>query len=78
LLETLSKIEGKFLLSSFRHEALKEYTEKYPWSQIEITMNKSITAHTGHTTQKIEVLTANYQIDITGYGQKQLFCRSEQ
>jgi DNA adenine methylase len=73
LLETLSKIEGKFLLSSFRHSALAEYTEKHNWSQFEIKMNKSITAATGHTRKKIEVLTANYLIDASGLGQRGLF-----
>jgi DNA adenine methylase len=73
LLETISKIQGKFLLSSFRHKLLAEYKEQYHWSQFEILMNKSITAQTGHTSKKIEVLTANYQIDVTGIGQQGLF-----
>jgi DNA adenine methylase len=77
LLETLSKIEGKFLLSSFRHEALKEYTEKYNWSQIELSMNCDMSANTKRTLSKIEVLTGNYQIDATGYGQQQLFNRNK-
>jgi DNA adenine methylase len=63
LLEALSKIEGKFLLSSFRHDHLREFKEKCGWSQFEIKMMKSITAQTGHTGTKIEVLTANYHID---------------
>lgn len=63
LLETLSKIEGKFLLSSFRHDHLKEFTAKQGWSQFELKMNKSIMASTGHAATKIEVLTANYHID---------------
>jgi DNA adenine methylase len=65
LLETISKIEGKFLLSSFRHDALNEYKEKYKWSQFEIKMRKSMSAQrgTGRTLEKVEVLTANYHID---------------
>jgi DNA adenine methylase len=62
LLETLSKIEGKFLLSSFRHEALAEYKEKHGWSQFEIKMRKSIAARVSPAAHKIEVLTANYPI----------------
>jgi DNA adenine methylase len=73
LLEALSKIEGRFLLSSYRHDCLAEYTEKYKWSQFEIHIAKPMTAHTGHTTQKIEVLTANYHIDSTSCYQQTLF-----
>jgi DNA adenine methylase len=73
LLETISKIEGKFLLSSFRHSALAEYTEKCRWSQFEIKMNKSITAQTGNVSKKIEVFTANYPIDPAGLGRRELF-----
>jgi DNA adenine methylase len=75
LLETVSKIEGKFLLSSFRHDALNEYKEKYKWSQFEIRMRKSMTAQmgAGHTLEKIEVLTANYHIDPYSRLQTDLF-----
>jgi DNA adenine methylase len=73
LLEMLSRIKGKFLLSSFRHETLKEYTEKYNWSQIEINMNCKMGTNTNHTLSKIEVLTGNYQLDATVYEQKLLF-----
>jgi len=75
LLETCSKMEGRFLLSSFRHSALAEYKEKYKWSQFEIKMRKSMTALNGegNTEYKIEVLTANYPIDQGGYGVQDLF-----
>jgi hypothetical protein len=68
-------MEGKFLLSSFRHEALAEYTEKYKWSQFEIRMKKPMTAQNGaeRTNDKIEVLSANYPIDKDGYGTRSLF-----
>jgi DNA adenine methylase len=73
LLELLSKIQGKFLLSSFRHEALAEYTEKNQWNQFEIRMNKSMTLQTGQVKQKIEVFTANYKIEKDGFGIASLF-----
>ena len=75
LLETCSKMEGRFLLSSFRHSSLAEYTDKYKWSQFEIKMKKPMTAQNGagNTEHKIEVLTANYPIDQGGYGVKGLF-----
>jgi DNA adenine methylase len=75
LLDACSKIEGKFLLSSFRHEVLAEYTGKYKWPQFEIRMKKPMTAQNGagRTNDKIEVLTANYPIDKDGYGTRSLF-----
>jgi DNA adenine methylase len=75
LLDACSKMEGKFLLSSFRHEALAEYTEKYKWPQFEIRMKKPMTAQNGagRANDKIEVLTANYPIDKDGYSTRSLF-----
>jgi DNA adenine methylase len=73
LLELLTTVQGKFLLSSFRHEALTEQTEKNKWSQFEITMNKSMSRHGAQTLQKIEVFTANYSIEKEGYGLLSLF-----
>lgn len=62
LLQLLESISGKFLLSSFRHPLLKEYTKKNGWYQIEIRMAKPMSIQSGNTKEKIEVLTANYQI----------------
>ena len=73
LLDVLTGIQGKFLLSSFRHESLKEQTEKNNWSQFEITMNKSMSLHGKQTLQKIEVFTANYSIEKEGFGLLSLF-----
>ena len=64
LLKTLENIQGKFLLSSFRHQVLKAYTEKNGWYQIELKMNKPMSVQSGESKQKIEVLTANYPIDL--------------
>ncbi len=64
LLEELSKIEGKFLLSSFRNKALNEAVKKFGWYQIELKMQKSMTAKTGRNMNKIEVFTTNYPIGI--------------
>jgi DNA adenine methylase len=73
LLDMLSKIEGKFLLSSFRHDYLREFKDKHGWSQFEIKMQKSVTAQTGHTGTKIEVFTANYNIETGNRFQESLF-----
>ena len=62
LLQTLEHIEGKFLLSSFRHPLLKEYSKKNGWYQIELKMTKPMSIQSGITKEKIEVLTANYEI----------------
>lgn len=64
LLEQLSKVEGKFLLSSFRNKQLSVAAESNGWQQIELKMAKPMSAQTGKTVEKIEVLTANYPIGV--------------
>ena len=64
LLEQLSKIEGKFLLSSFRNKQLALAAEANNWYQIELKMPKPMSAQTGKTVEKVEVLTANYPIGV--------------
>lgn len=59
LLTTLSGIEGKFLLSSFPTDILKEFTVKNGWYTKEIEMRCSA-SKIGK--RKIEVLTANYPL----------------
>ncbi len=64
LLETLSKIKGKFLLSSFPSELLEQYTKQNGWHTQ--TYTKSLAAHKSEggasKPTKVEVLTANYTI----------------
>lgn len=60
LLETLSQIKGKFLLSSYRSDILKEFQNKFKWHSKEFKMR--ITSCINHKKEKIEVLTANYPI----------------
>jgi DNA adenine methylase len=64
LLNLLSGINGKFLLSSFRNKSLEAAVKRNDWSMIEIRMSSSMTH--GYKTQrdKIEVLTANYPIAV--------------
>ena len=59
LLTALSKIKGKFLLSSFPSESLDNFTKAHGWFQFEITMP---CASSKHKKPKTEVLTANYDI----------------
>ena len=68
LLDTLSKVKGKFLLSSFPTKILDEYIQKYGWYSIQIEKTKSSSkAKEGlPRPKKTEVLTANYPISIEG------------
>jgi DNA adenine methylase len=61
LLQVLSKIKGKFLLSSYRSDVLKEYTLKNGWQTIEIKGSIG-TRGQNKSKPKVEVLTANYEI----------------
>jgi len=63
LLDTLEKIEGKFMLSTYSSDILKEYVERNGWKMIEIDMHRSA----GNGT-KTEVITMNYDLA----GNKQL------
>jgi DNA adenine methylase len=64
LLETLSNIKGKFLLSSYPSEILEEFIKKNDWHTK--TIDKPLVASNGANVtkrkRKIEVLTANYPI----------------
>lgn len=62
LLTILSKIEGKFLLSSYPSDILKEYSRKYKWHTKEIETNLSVQGAKKNERRKTEVLTANYPI----------------
>lgn len=64
LLDALSNIKGKFLLSGYPSDILEEYSKKYGWHTK--TFNKSLSASKAvvgkSRPRKIEVLTANYEI----------------
>ena len=63
LLETLSKIKGKFLLSSYPSDVLSEYVTKQSWYTKSFNMRISVNAKANTKNQrKTEVLTANYPI----------------
>ncbi|MDR1672315.1 MAG: hypothetical protein LBS09_02455 [Bacteroidales bacterium] len=55
LLEVLSKVKGRFLLSSYPSEVLSQYVAKHGWTSNEIEMRKSAGGGT-----KTKVLTMNY------------------
>jgi len=64
LLTVLAKIKGKFILSSYPYEILKEYSEKNGWYTK--TFNKPLSARKAENQKprgrKTEVLTTNYPI----------------
>lgn len=64
LLKVLSKLKGKFLLSSFPNKTLENYTKQYGWYTQ--TFGKPLSASNGALSEKrkrkVEVLTANYPI----------------
>jgi len=64
LLVKLSAIKGKFLLSSYPSELLKKYTKQNNWQMWSLEQNVTINNKSGYLKRKIEVLTANYPIDI--------------
>ena len=65
LLEILSNIKGKFLLSSYPSEILDEYTLKNGWHtkifDKPLSAKKAVTGK--KRGRKIEVLTANYPLE---------------
>jgi DNA adenine methylase len=64
LLDTLSTIKGKFLLSSYPSKILEEYSKKYGWHTIMVDkpLVASNGAHQKKRRRKVEMLTANYPI----------------
>jgi DNA adenine methylase len=58
LLKILSKIKGKFLLSSYPNELLAEYTKKFKWKTQKVEKLVAVTKNTNKT--KTEVMTMNY------------------
>lgn len=63
LLQCLSHIKGKFLLSSYQSEELTEFIKKHNWSSINLHREVYID-NNGRKPRKnkVEVLTANYEL----------------
>lgn len=64
LLKLLSGLRGKFLLSSYPSEILKEYSKKNGWQTKSIEGRVSVAAKNGKTKTKTEVLTFNYNLNV--------------
>ncbi|KAB8153436.1 DNA adenine methylase [Kordia sp. TARA_039_SRF] len=64
LLKTLSGIQGKFLMSSYPSDILREYTKEYGWNTKKLEQTVSVANNSGKPQKKkIEVLTANYDLN---------------
>jgi DNA adenine methylase len=70
LLKLLESVEGKFLLSSFRNAALREFVQRNGWHTAELKMPCTMTHGYKTKRQKVEVLTANYPITVDLKGSK--------
>jgi DNA adenine methylase len=62
LLDQLSKIEGKFLLSSYPNASVERYLKQHGWYQKRFESTVSVANTSKHSKKKTEVLTANYPI----------------
>jgi DNA adenine methylase len=62
LLKALSKITGKFILSSYPSELLMKYTDEFGWKRKEF--EQTVTASVGkkNMKKKTEVLSANFEL----------------
>ncbi|NVP23987.1 DNA adenine methylase [Treponema phagedenis] len=77
LLALLESIKGKFLLSSYRNPALKEYIKRNKWYSVEIEVSCSMTNRAQPPRHKVEVLTANYPISVDLSGTRKKLVSSE-
>jgi len=65
LLKELSKVKGKFLLSSYPSEILDKYVKKFGWHQICIEQKVSVANRSSKPPKsKTEVLTSNYPFPV--------------
>jgi DNA adenine methylase len=60
LLKTLSKIKGKFILSSYPSVILDKYRTEFSWNQKEFIMQISANGNKGKRKNKTEVITMNF------------------
>lgn len=65
LLLCLSNTKGKFLLSSYPSDILNRFSKELDWHSIKMQKEAVVDKHSGkEPKKKIEVLTANYDLDI--------------
>lgn len=64
LLSLLSRIKGKFLLSSYPSDLLNRYSLEHGWHSIHRELFVTVNLKSGNPKKKTEVLTANYPISL--------------
>lgn len=64
LLIVLSKIKGKFMLSSYPSPLIQRYAKKHNWGMWKQEQGISVNAKSGYQKRKIEVITTNYKLKI--------------
>lgn len=62
LLQTLSGVQGKFMLSSYPSPLLMKYAKERGWHQWSLESGVTVNKKSGYMKRKVEVLTANYPI----------------
>lgn len=62
LLYLLSKIKGKFLLSSYPSPLLEKHTKEFKWHKWSVNQKVSVNTKAGSAKTKTEMLVANYPI----------------
>jgi DNA adenine methylase len=62
LLQTLSTVKGRFLLSSYPSPLLMKFAKAQGWYQWSLETGVSVASKNGYMKRKVEVLTANYPI----------------
>jgi DNA adenine methylase len=63
LLNVLSSIKGKFLLSNYPSLLLQKYTKQRRWYMWSVEQGISVNARSGYLKRKTEVLIANFKIN---------------
>lgn len=64
LLELLTCIEGKFLLSSYNSDLLREFTASQGWHRLVFEQGVSVNTKAVYQKKKCEVLTSNYPLQV--------------
>jgi DNA adenine methylase len=64
LLKRLEVLKGKFILSSYHSKLLDGYVKKNQWQQWDIEQQVSVNAKSGYRKRKVEVLTANFELNV--------------
>lgn len=64
LLDTLAQIKGKFMLSSYPSPLLQRYAKAQGWEMFSVEQQVSVNAKSGYLKRKLEVITANYDLDL--------------